>query len=154
MLLQVIRLLCFYIPFLLIFYALVTLAIVLFVILTNWNIGPMKYYEQLAKKSLESSFINTSVLKTSAINTNEDNNNQSEAVISSPLKMLLPLLIIIATIPIALYLSGKGNMLEGSGSTAVFYAVVTSLSFHLWLLHANQNHEQKRLLRQFLPRHW
>lgn len=106
------------------FYALITLAIVLFVILTNWNMGPMKHYEQLAKKSVENPVINTS-----AINTKEDNDNQPETTISSPLKMLLPLLIIIATIPIALYLSGKGNMLEGSGSTAVFYAVVTSLLF-------------------------
>ncbi len=108
------------------FYAIITLLIVLFVILTNWNIGPMKHYEELSSK------LHNSTQGINTINSKHDNdekNSLKKKAVSSPWKMLLPLLVLIATMPVALYLSGKGNILEGSGSTAVFYAVISSLLF-------------------------
>jgi Na+/H+ antiporter NhaC len=41
--------------------------------------------------------------------------------------MFVPLIVMIATVPVSLYLSGDGDMLKGSGSTSVFYAVISSL---------------------------
>lgn len=93
------------------FYALTSLALVVFVIYTNWNIGVMKTFE-------------TNVQPPS-----DHNNSEFKDKVGNPLHMLLPLLVLMITMPIALYLSGNGNMLEGSGSTSVFYAVVNCLLF-------------------------
>ncbi|MCK5725724.1 MAG: sodium:proton antiporter [Thiotrichaceae bacterium] len=97
------------------FYAWISLALVLIVILFNINIGPMKRYEQNAKT------MNTSN-STDPININQKPQGAMHY-------MLLPLMVLIATIPMALYFDGKGNILNGSGTTAVFYAVIASLSF-------------------------
>ena len=43
--------------------------------------------------------------------------------------MVLPLLVLIAMVPLSLYYTGQGDILEGSGSTSVFYAVITTLIF-------------------------
>ena len=42
-------------------------------------------------------------------------------------RMFVPLGVMIGTVPVSLYLTGDGNMLNGSGSTSVFYSVVTSI---------------------------
>ena len=90
------------------FYALISLALVFFTIRYNWNIGSMKTFEANARPLL---------------NTNKETEK------GNPLHMLLPLAVLIGTMPIALYLSGDGNLFNGSGSTSVFYAVVNCLLF-------------------------
>ncbi len=105
------------------FYAIITLLIVLFVILTDWNIGSMKHYEELSSSKLKATKSSVSSVD------NEKDNPLASKTTASPWKMLLPLLVLISAIPIALYLSGNGNILEGSGSTSVFYAVISSLLF-------------------------
>jgi len=47
----------------------------------------------------------------------------------SPLLMILPLVVLIGMVPLALYYTGSGNILKGSGSTSVFYSVVVTLGF-------------------------
>ena len=103
------------------FYSWITLAFVLYVILRDWDIGPMRDYEEKA------------------------------AVMNIPIpaeglhvwRMLLPLAVLISMMPISLYYTGKMSLLEdgkvleslswldiifeGSGSTAVFYAVIATL---------------------------
>jgi Na+/H+ antiporter NhaC len=90
------------------FYSIITLIIVLLVILFNIDIGSMRYAKP---HKLE---INSSKIS-----------NQN----SSPLLMILPLVVLIITVPISLYYTGGGDILKGSGSTSVFYAVVASLVF-------------------------
>ena len=41
---------------------------------------------------------------------------------SSPWLMILPIVVLVIMVPIGLYYTGKGDILKGSGSTAVFYA--------------------------------
>ena len=43
--------------------------------------------------------------------------------------MLLPIGILVLLVPIILYITGEGNIFEGSGSTSVYYAVMISLLF-------------------------
>jgi len=43
--------------------------------------------------------------------------------------MILPLIVLIVTVPISLYYTGGGDILKGSGSTSVFYSVVATLLF-------------------------
>ena len=47
----------------------------------------------------------------------------------SPLLMVLPLVVLILMVPLSLYYTGNGNILKGSGSTSVFYAVIATLGF-------------------------
>ncbi len=47
----------------------------------------------------------------------------------SPLLMILPLVVLVAMVPISLYYTGNGDILKGSGSTSVFYAVIATLVF-------------------------
>ncbi len=48
---------------------------------------------------------------------------------ASPLLMILPIVVLIAMVPISLYYTGHGDILKGSGSTSVFYAVIGTLFF-------------------------
>jgi len=89
------------------FYALFTLAIVLGVIFLNINIGPMKHTSP--KPYIVS----------------QDRNN----VEATPYKMLVPILVMIIMVPVGLFITGKGDIFKGSGSTSVYYAVIVTLIF-------------------------
>jgi len=90
------------------FYSLITVIFVLFVILFDINIGPMKEAKPHP--------IDNQTLPT-------------EHTHKSPLLMVLPILVLIGLVPISLYYTGNGDILKGSGSTSVFYAVVGTLLF-------------------------
>ncbi len=89
------------------FYSLIVLVIVFFVILFDINIGPMKEAKAVPYKEKPI----------------------KEGTHRSPKLMVLPLVILIAMVPISLYYTGNGDILKGSGSTSVFYAVITTLIF-------------------------
>ncbi len=88
------------------FYSWIVVIMVLLVIIFNITIGPMK---NAKAHPIEPS-----------TTTRSD---------KSPWLMIAPIVVMIAMVPISLYYTGKGNILEGSGSTSVFYAVLTTLLF-------------------------
>jgi len=90
------------------FYSLITIFMVLAVIVFNIDFGPMAKakavkFEEIVKKE--------------------------EGEHTSPLAMLLPLIVLVLMVPLSLYYTGKGDILKGSGSTSVFYAVIATLIF-------------------------
>lgn len=89
------------------FYALFTLAIVLMVIFFDINIGSMN-------SSHPQPYIQ---------------NNDQNTIKPTPYRMLLPITVMVLAVPAGLYLTGKGNIFEGSGSTSVYYAVIVTLIF-------------------------
>jgi len=89
------------------FYALFTLFIVLAVIFFKLDIGPMRH---------------TIPQPTETVHV-----PQGEK--ATPFPMLLPLIIMVFTVPLGLYLTGKGDIFKGSGSTAVYYAIIVTLLF-------------------------
>ena len=91
------------------FYSFLMVIFVLFVILFDINIGPMRHAKAVSFK------LETIVEK--------------EEYSKSPFLMILPLLVLIFMVPISLYYTGDGDILKGSGSTSVFYSVVTTLIF-------------------------
>jgi len=101
------------------FYAIAALLLTLVVILSGKDIGPMKTYE--AQTNLQNNETNSSQygINDTLSETKHDNPRMSH--------MLIPLFVLITTVPISLYLTGDGDILKGSGSTSVFYAVITSL---------------------------
>ena len=89
------------------FYSLIILVMVFLVILFDINIGAMKEAKAVPFKE----------------------EIVEEGTHRSPLLMVLPLLVLIAMVPLSLLYTGNGDILKGSGSTSVFYAVVTTLIF-------------------------
>lgn len=103
-----------------------SLASVLFYILTNYSWGPMKIAEQNA-----------------IINQNESHQPSAisdEDVIDHPathtvLNFFIPILATVIMVPIALYITGHSQFTKGNGSTSVYWAVMfgTFVSF-IWFL--------------------
>ena len=89
------------------FYAIFTLLIVLGVIYFKWEIGPMK-------ESIPASYHPSSV---------------NEQIKKTPWPMLLPLIVMVISVPVTLFITGKGDIFKGSGSTSVYYAVIVTLIF-------------------------
>lgn len=90
------------------FYSIIIVIMVLLVILFNINIGPMR--------------------DTKAV-TLELEQPKDTKTHRSPWVMVLPMVVLIAMVPLSLYHTGNGDILKGSGSTSVFYAVVFTLLF-------------------------
>ncbi len=90
------------------FYSWLMVLFVLVVILFDINIGSMKHAKAYVSKELV------------------EKKCQENA---SPWIMILPIVVLVITVPLALYYTGDGDILKGSGSTSVFYAVITTLLF-------------------------
>jgi Na+/H+ antiporter NhaC len=90
------------------FYSWLMVLFVLFVILFDINIGPMKN------------------ARPHSFDLKKEVDYFSD---KSPLLMVLPLVVLVLTVPLSLYYTGKGDILSGSGSTSVFYSVVATLGF-------------------------
>lgn len=95
------------------FYSIIALILVLYFILSGKDFGPMKK-AQMAAKPKEMP---------------EAKSPQGGNMIY----MIAPILVLILMMPVGLYYSGKGNILNGSGSTSVFYAVIVTLIFSYFL---------------------
>lgn len=87
------------------FYAWVAILLVPLVIVRGWDFGSMRTYEERV----------TPVKLAIPV----DGGHLS--------RMLIPLFVLIGMMPVSLYYTGNGSILEGSGSTSVFYAVLASL---------------------------
>lgn len=93
------------------FYAITTMLVLFFVIYTNKDFGPMKTAEYKAMQLEEESCLN---IQESSVSMNA---------------MFYPIAVMLFSVPLFLYLTGKGNILEGSGSSSIFYSVLLTLVF-------------------------
>lgn len=101
------------------FYAWFTLLMVLFIILTEKDFGPMKKAEIRAKQ--EGKVLGDGakpVVSSKLINIKPDLKVKPKAI-----NMLIPIAIMIIMMPLALYVTGNGNILAGSGSFSVLFSV-------------------------------
>ena len=88
------------------FYAIFTLILVLIVIYTDWDIGPMRHARPHPYHPVTL-------------------NTKAKAAL---LPMLLPLLVMVLAVPGGLYITGNGDIFKGSGSTSVYYATIITLT--------------------------
>jgi Na+/H+ antiporter NhaC len=91
------------------FYAMSALVVTFVAIWFNIDIGPMK----------NSKYIHTN---TDTIHSNLQSMNY----------MLLPIVLMVFLVFLFLYITGDGNILKGSGSSSIFYTVLTTLLFTLF----------------------
>ncbi len=105
------------------FYAILALMIVLFVILTATDIGPMKKAEKRVRDQGK-------LLRDGAeplISKEVVMMKEKPGVPQRPVNMLIPVGVMISMMPVVLFISGKGHIMKGSGSVAVLWSVISGL---------------------------
>jgi len=107
------------------FYSIVTLIVVFIIIYKDKDFGAMKKAEMRA--------LTTGKLIRDGSNPIVDEEVMSlktdKGIKPDPWRMILPITILILMMPLGLYLSGDGNIFKGSGTSAIFYSVLTTLLF-------------------------
>ncbi|WP_241761463.1 Na+/H+ antiporter NhaC family protein [Sulfurimonas gotlandica] len=98
------------------FYAMSALAVTFIAVWFNIDIGPMKHSKYIA------------------VDAKIDLPNPQ-----SMYYMLLPILLMVFFVFVYLYITGDGNILKGSGSSAIFYTVLTTLVFTLFYYVGKKN---------------
>lgn len=105
------------------FYAILALLLVLIIVLTEKDFGPMKKAETRVR-------VKNKLLRDGAEPLISDEVVMMEAkegVKPKALNMILPVLTMVVMMPIVLLITGKGNLMEGSGSTSVLWSVISGL---------------------------
>lgn len=105
------------------FYAILAIALVLGVILTGRDFGPMVEAERRVREEGK-------LLRDGAEPLISDEVVMLEAKPGIPLRpinMILPVMVMILMMPVVLLITGNGNMMEGSGSLSVFWSVICAV---------------------------
>ena len=105
------------------FYPLFALLILLFVILTGRDIGPMVEAEKRARttgKLLRDGAVPLISAEVTAL-------SPKEGVKPRAVNMLLPVIVMLGMMPISLYITGKGDIMRGAGGLSVLWAVATAV---------------------------
>ncbi len=105
------------------FYALLAVGLAFFVMLTDWNVGPMREAE---RRTLEEG----KVLRDGAkpmVASELAMAQPAEGVQPRAVNMVLPIAMMAGTVPFVLWLTGDGEMMRGNGSQAVLWGVIVGL---------------------------
>ncbi len=105
------------------FYAILALILVLVVVLTGRDIGPMKKAEKRVREE-------NKLLRDGAKPLISDDVVMMKEKPGIPLRainMILPVVTMVATMPVVLLITGKGNLMNGSGSVSVLWSVILAL---------------------------
>jgi Na+/H+ antiporter NhaC len=105
------------------FYAIFALLIVLIVVVTEKDFGPMKKAEHRVR-------VENKLLRDGAeplISTEVVTMEAKEGIPPRALNMILPVVTMVVMMPVVLFITGKGNLMEGSGSASVLWAVIAGL---------------------------
>ncbi|MFU8814657.1 MAG: Na+/H+ antiporter NhaC family protein [Pseudomonadales bacterium] len=104
-------------------YAIFAVLLAAATIALRWNIGPMKQAEERTRGGRvlwphAAPLVDPSLIDQKA----------SGSATAGPAFMLAPIMVMVATVPLGLYVTGDGNLAAGSGSTSVLWAVLAGLA--------------------------
>ncbi len=105
------------------FYAILAIILVFFVGVTDWNIGPMREAERRIQEEAKLLRDGAEPMMSSDVSMLE----AKEGVPKRAVNMLLPIFAMVATVPLVLWLTGDGVILNGSGSDAVLWGVIVGI---------------------------
>lgn len=109
-------------------YAIIAILLAGLVIWKNINIGPMKRAEARTQGG--------DILWPGAVplvDVSAEHEIDDDAHIPSAWLMVLPILTMVAMMPVSLYITGDGNIINGSGSTAVLWSVCMAIAV-AWIM--------------------
>ena len=104
------------------FYAIFAVLVCALVIWSDFDIGPMRAAQ---KRTMEGRFLwpnATPMVDPSLIEAGQSRQPQDSAKL-----MLLPVLALVLSMPLGLFITGEGDLTAGSGSTSVLWAVLIAL---------------------------
>ncbi len=110
------------------FYAMAALGLAFFVAYTGWDFGPMKKAEERTRGG-DLLWPNAKPLMDESILSPQPN----EKIPPRAFNMVVPIAVMVFMMPLSLFITGNGNLMEGSGSTSVLWAVLTGLAV-AWVL--------------------
>ncbi len=114
------------------FYAILALLLVFFVIATDTNIGPMKEAERRVTEEGK-------LLRDGAqpmVTTDVASAEPMDGIPHRAVNMVLPIGTMVVTVPVALYVTGNGDMMAGSGSWSVLWGVLAGLALSITMYKA------------------
>jgi len=127
------------------FYAIAAIVLSAVVIWKNLNIGPMKKAEERT--------MNGEVLwpgATPMVDVSEEQIVDDPDNIPSAMLMVLPIVSMVLMMPVGLYITGDGNIIEGSGSISVLWSVIVALVVSWILNFTHGEHSINELMRLFM----
>ena len=127
------------------FYAITAIILSAVVIWKNINIGPMKKAEERTQGG--------DILwpgATPMVDISEEQVVDEPGKVPSAALMVIPIIAMVLMMPLALYITGDGNLIEGSGSTSVLWAVIVGIVV-AWLMNfIHGEHSVNELMRLFM----
>ena len=126
------------------FYAIVAIVLAAIVIWKKIDIGPMKKAEARTQGGQLLWPEATPMIDVSAEHV------EDEGKIPSAALMAIPIVAMVAMMPVGLYITGDGNITEGSGSVSVLWAVITAVLVAWIMLLAKRASTINDLMRVFM----
>lgn len=127
------------------FYAITAIALSAAVIVRNINIGPMKKAEERTQGGQLLWPDATPMVDISEELIEDDPDNIPSAAL-----MVIPILAMILMMPLSLYITGDGRIIEGSGSTSVLWSVIVALVV-AWIMNfIHGEHSVNELMKLFM----
>ena len=126
------------------FYAIVAIILAAIVIWKNIDIGPMKKAEERTQ--------NGDILWPGALPMVDiaAEQHDEDAEVPSAALMVLPILTMVFMMPVGLYITGNGNLIEGSGSVSVLWAVIAAILVCWIMILAKGSSSINELMRIFM----
>lgn len=128
-------------------YAIVAIVLAAIVIATGLDLGPMRAAEARTRRGELLWPTATPLIDTSEETLRDDERPEE---IPSAWFMMLPILTMIATMPLGLYVTGAGSLMRGSGSTAILWAVSTAIAVAWLMLLVSRRCTVNELMRVFM----
>lgn len=127
------------------FYAIAAIILSALVIWKNINIGPMKKAEERTKNGQLLWPGATPLVDVSAETATDDGED-----VPSALLMVIPIMAMILMMPVGLYITGNGDIIEGSGSVSILWSVSFALLVAWIMILAKGGSSVNELMRIFM----
>ncbi|MBT3521511.1 MAG: C4-dicarboxylate ABC transporter [Gammaproteobacteria bacterium] len=127
------------------FYAIFAVLVCALVIWSDFDIGPMRAAQ---KRTMEGRFLwpnATPMVDPSLIEAGQSRQPQDSAKL-----MLLPVLALVLSMPLGLFITGEGDLTAGSGSTSVLWAVLIALGVAWAIVLGSRRATLETLMQLFL----
>ncbi|MFQ5982795.1 MAG: Na+/H+ antiporter NhaC family protein [Woeseiaceae bacterium] len=111
-------------------YAIAAILLAGAVILRNINLGPMKKAEE---RTQGGDILWPGAVPLVDVSAEQQDPEEPEQDVPSASLMLLPILAMVLMMPVGLYITGDGNIIEGSGSVSVLWSVCSAILV-AWLM--------------------
>ena len=123
-------------------YAIVAIILSLVVIWKDIDIGPMKAAQARTREG--------QILWPDATPMVETSSDDTDGEPASAAYMAIPIVVMILTMPLGLYVTGDGDLIEGSGSTSVLWSVCAAIVAAWLMLLGKRKSSVNELMRVFM----